>query len=359
MTRRLVWIVAFATFAACADATPGVRGIRLEAVTTLGASSGPGAMPGLPTAYAQTAAGRYLLAVDEAPAPELIRVYDSVGRFVQSIGRLGNGPGEYQRPAFVVALAGDSVLVVDNQSRRLTILDAALRFVRAAPFPSLVSGAVATPAGELFINAPFLVRDAEPQIVTRVGTDGSFRGALDGDSVVCRRTDCAWRGARVLAGGGHGEVWVSHRYFRYEIERFDSAGHRTKHFVLVADWFPPYDSLVGPTPTRAPLASVMAMTLDDAGRLWILGQAANPHWARTLGPERRGEGGRQYFPIGDPTKAFDGVIEVRDTSDGHLIATRRTTNEPYWVVIGRKIGRVRSDGDGWGWVDVVSPSIVQ
>lgn len=47
-----------------------------------------------------------------------IRVYDSAGRYVRDIGRVGTGPGEFVAPRWLHVMEGDSLFVFDfNQHR--------------------------------------------------------------------------------------------------------------------------------------------------------------------------------------------------------------------------------------------------
>jgi len=51
-----------------------------------------------------------------------VRFFDSSGHFVKSVGREGEGPGEFQRIDKVSLMPGDSVAVADYWLRRITIL---------------------------------------------------------------------------------------------------------------------------------------------------------------------------------------------------------------------------------------------
>lgn len=59
-----------------------------------------------------------------------LRVFDSAGTFVRSVGRPGEGPGEFGRISNVLRTAGDSIVVLDGEGSRAHVLDADLRFVR-------------------------------------------------------------------------------------------------------------------------------------------------------------------------------------------------------------------------------------
>ena len=60
-----------------------------------------------------------------------VRVYDDTGRFLGAHGRKGEGPGEFQRPALVGVLGSDTLVVVDNQLRRISLIHAEAGFIRS------------------------------------------------------------------------------------------------------------------------------------------------------------------------------------------------------------------------------------
>jgi len=51
-----------------------------------------------------------------------IKVYDRQGRFLRTIGRKGQGPGEFDMPAFFDLMSGGKICVLDGRQRRITIL---------------------------------------------------------------------------------------------------------------------------------------------------------------------------------------------------------------------------------------------
>jgi len=59
-----------------------------------------------------------------------IRFFDSDGGHVRTSGRTGGGPGEYQNPNALFRGTGDSLLVGDATTRRVSVLDPAGQFVR-------------------------------------------------------------------------------------------------------------------------------------------------------------------------------------------------------------------------------------
>jgi hypothetical protein len=84
-----------------------------------------------------------------------IRVYDPQGRFLTSHGRKGEGPGEFQSPALAGVLGEDTLVVVDYQLRRISLLDAGEGFLEAARIEDGVGG-VLFPSG-IFADRAVLV----------------------------------------------------------------------------------------------------------------------------------------------------------------------------------------------------------
>jgi hypothetical protein len=104
---------------------------RLVPALVLGEEDGPaatvfGAISGLEV----DAAGRiYVL---DRQANEL-RIFTPDGAHVRSVGRAGDGPGEYRNANGLRWLTPDTLVVVDQRANRYTILDAEGEYVRTVP----------------------------------------------------------------------------------------------------------------------------------------------------------------------------------------------------------------------------------
>lgn len=79
-----------------------------------------------PSSGAIDAAGRLYVADDQ---PTVIKVFDRDGRFVRTIGREGEGPGEYR--TVILAVHDSSLVVFDPRLARLSVFDTSGRFVRS------------------------------------------------------------------------------------------------------------------------------------------------------------------------------------------------------------------------------------
>ena len=125
--------------------------------------------------------------------------------------------------------------------------------------------------------------------------------------------------ARQIAAAPEGRVWAAY-WNRYEIELWDTAGHRLRRLARDAEWYEPYrsDEFMAtnrrhllrerergdPRAPGLPLPPFMAaLQQDDRGRLWVL------VWVPPLsgGPE----GGRHT------------MVEILDPGAGRLVASAR------------------------------------
>ncbi len=61
-----------------------------------------------------------------------IRIFDSQGRYVRTVGGLGEGPGEFRRLSWIASREPDSLVASDVRLRRITVFDANGRYARTA-----------------------------------------------------------------------------------------------------------------------------------------------------------------------------------------------------------------------------------
>ena len=70
----------------------------------------------------------------------VVRRYGPRGEFLQQLGAVGEGPGEFRSPTAVSSLPGDSMVVWDREFWRTAVFDAEGRFVRSARFDPTADG---------------------------------------------------------------------------------------------------------------------------------------------------------------------------------------------------------------------------
>lgn len=101
-----------------------------------------------------------------------IRFYDPAGSHIRTVGREGEGPGEFAVPASLTRIEGDTLLVADPILRRITVMDSAGTVARVLQ-PTPIEGgdiAVIGPVG----NSHVLIRAGD----IRVWRDGLVRDTV-------------------------------------------------------------------------------------------------------------------------------------------------------------------------------------
>lgn len=323
-------------------------GIQLEHTATLGSSGGPGALSSIPSAAARDSRGRFYVVtpqlMDEAPF-----VFDREGRFLQQLGRVGSGPGEYRRPAAVIVTAGDTIHLADQALARLTVLAPTYDVVRT------VTGIPSTYDFVHLADGSYVVNNsasADLRSLHRFDAEGAFSNAFDPGSP-SRRRDQSWRNTRWLAPSGESGLWSVTAFFDYTITRWDADGTKQQEFSIAAPWFPPYDRLSAPSTERPPMPEIHGAWADDSGRLWIVGHTGASNWERGLGEPRWAEG-QWYNPVEDYGEVYESVIEVRDAGTGALLSERHLPGSlgRLLVIAPGVLGGRRETIDGWWLVDV-------
>ena len=96
------------------------------------------------------------IVVGDAQASE-VRFFDAAGRFLHSVGGRGSGPGEYTYFSRVVAYRADTLVVIDREGGRNTVLDPEGKYVRS--FRRTVEGAHEIGEAAAFADGSLLLYD--------------------------------------------------------------------------------------------------------------------------------------------------------------------------------------------------------
>lgn len=250
-----------------------------------------------------------------------ILAFDPAGEFLWTQGRDGDGPGEYRRPASLMVLPGDSVLVYDTQHRRVTVLapggEVARSYQPEVPEGSFMNGPVGLVGpGLTLTNGGAVFGDGgegtDGRVERRVarhfltGTDGRVRDslpALPGTEfwlVANQDFVSIWglpfgKGSQAAGGGGLVAMGVTeaaewrilddtgalNRVVRLEVEPRPVTGEdwdRAQEAQLPDDAGAEQRAQMRevfagvPIPDRWPVFS--DLLLDDTGHLWVRGYPA-------------------------------------------------------------------------------------
>lgn len=277
----------------------------------VGDADGPGVVNGAGNSAEIGPDGRIYVMANMDP---FIQVFSPGGRFLQIVGREGDGPGEY-RTISGVHFVGDSVYVLDGRQSRLTVLDAQYEVVRTARLAvSPGTTSALWPKGSIAINAGVADPDLLGTPIHVVdATTGNRRFALDGGSVRYRG-DRFLNYIRILEASSDGSLW-SARLNVYQIDRFGPDGERRTRLTHSSDHFPGGPGGVT-TPETGPVPYIADIEEADSGRLWVVQNVPDAEWQDGIVLGEGPHGSR----IVDYHAYMDTVIDVIDVVSGKLVA---------------------------------------
>src|SRR5687768_7411614 len=128
--------------------------LTMTPVLTLGDSTGGGMVSGATMSLAQDRLGR--LFITHYRSGWMPQVFARNGAFSHVLGRPGDGPGEYRRPALVRVGPDGRVYVFDSMRWRITVLSPTLQYQRSYPVKMrsvLWGDALVLPGGRTIIAA--------------------------------------------------------------------------------------------------------------------------------------------------------------------------------------------------------------
>ena len=309
--------------------------VVLEEALSLGAMDDPGTI-GFPSTITRVESGDFVLATPENGAEML--VYDSQGRYRESFGRSGEGPGEFLEPGFGMLrpLPGGGVLVLDRFNFRITHLSASWEYVSSTHVGArFVTNVMPLASGAGYVLASWgSTEESERAEITQViDLDGNL---LEMIAVV--PTDDAMRSHffSPLATDGEGRVWRA-LPTEYAVEAWDPADPgAVVRLEGQPGWFTPGPPPEG-YPLEAPASSVINGLRHEGGLLWIATMVADDEWREAVTDPV------PFVPL-DLRKMMDGVVEVIDVRTGRLVA--RTVNDEvlWWTGDKSLLYTIREDG---------------
>lgn len=236
-------------------------------------------------------------------------VYGSDGRFLRTVGRRGEGPGEFNRVQLLAFDALDSLHAVAQGGGRYSVLSPDLRRVaRSANVLARVMAFRLEPGGTLYVLAPSAGSEGS-RILQRL--DGSGQGLSAFDDV---DPAAGGQGAlgRHLAVDGRGRRW-SVEVARYRLTEWGDDGHPTRRLEAERSWIPQvFPERLNPAVER-PVAQIGGLEVDDTGLLWLFVVVPDAGWRPAAA------GSRPH-----PNDLFDTHIEVIDPGSGRLLAVGRS-----------------------------------
>ena len=305
---------------------PPMCEVVLEETLSLGALDDPGTI-GFPATITRVESGDFVLSTPQNGAEML--VYDSQGRYRESFGRSGEGPGEFREPGIGVlrSLPGGGVLVLDPFIRQITRMSAAWEFESSTD----IGGRLGTNLMPLASGGGY--------VLARWGTTEVID--LDGnlvETIAVVPTDEEMRNFffSPLATDGEGRVWRA-LPTEYAVEAWDPADpDNVVRLEGRPGWFTPGPPPEG-YPLEAPAPSVINGLRHEGGLLWIATIVADDNWRDAVADPV------PFVPL-DPGKMMDGVVEVIDVQTGRLVARTVHDGVLWWTGDKSLLYTIREDG---------------
>lgn len=288
-----------------------------------------GVPSGVPLHVRRDGRGRYWVFYQDQATPAL---FDAAGRFVQLVGRKGSGPGEYRAAVDMLAVPGDSVVIIDPGLRRYTVLNGDLRPVRfvnaAAPVVELE---VIRWPDRLLGSGPEMTADGagyQIQEVTLAGNVLEVRarftvthGDTGPDDWIHQRY-ILWKGD----GGAFWAAWTS----GHDIYRFERASTPVRHFQQRPIWQGRVPATLG-APDRPPSAFTKGLFMPTRDFLVVVLAKPKSSWQRAWPASRPGV---YEVPASamDLSEMYSGVAEAVSAHTGSVQAIAEWPELPISMV---------------------------
>lgn len=287
--------------------------VRIREVAALGDAEGPGILEDYVVEARLDSRGRYY--VLEAFATR-IQVYGADGEHLETIGREGEGPGEFRNVSDIVVGEADSLYAFDLLNLTVSVFDPDHAFVRSDRLriaPSIYMESVGRGRFVIASRGPTLQRMGFP--LHRLGPEGRVEASFGSETEASRST----RVRRVMvAAADSGRVWVGEAH-RYSMELWDAfEGRELRVLRRDVDWFPPGSPALRLTVEEPPPSRLQDLGYDGEGRVWTRISVADPRWHEAV---EEGRGG--FAEITDNARYSDMIVEILDAAAGEPRARLR------------------------------------
>lgn len=232
---------------------------------------------GFPDAVRIDLQGRYwVFRRGDVPA-----LFDSRGKFVRTLGRLGRGPGEFQMAYDLLVVGGDSLVVLDAGNRRATVLTPSLTPVRYATLPFyMMSPILVSWPNTVISGGTFPTPDGTGRQLHRTSLAGK-EGALvksfgPGDGEL-RGPEEMYLVYQTLAQARNGVFWSIGNY-SYDLFQWKADGSLIRAIQRRPPWFSKPSPMNYNWKTEPPPPHIAAIEEDREGLLWVFIRIAASTW---------------------------------------------------------------------------------
>lgn len=301
--------------------------VTLQKLVVLGERDGQAALTGPPEAILLDSKSRYWILQEGTPP----LVFDRAGRFLQTVGRQGAGPGEFSFPTAAVWLPGDSVLIIDRSGPRATVVSPELRPGRSIRLQRPLGPAVALDWPSVVVmNGLHPTPEGAGWPLHRVSFEGNqavIRGSFGPEGGELLPGRHPFERFQQLARSRSGRIW-SADMLRYRLHQWTQDGTIVRSLERRPEWFSAPSAFGLGGPRTPPPPAVTSIYEDSDGLVWVFVRVAAASWRMAWGdvPADAHEVERNRIVM---EKLFATVIEVIDPSTATVVARRFVDD---WIV---------------------------
>ncbi len=288
--------------------------------------------------------------------------YDSSGRYLGFLGRLGGGPGEY--PLYIQAIIsgpGDSVTIIGPG--HLAVISIATGRGRSGPLPVGITGF----SGAVLANRSLMLNlneEGKPAFALLDPAGRLLRAFGDTQPMVMlphqdgRTIHDVNATEYFVTPSRDGGAWIAAHYYRHQVERLLRQGTVVTSSTRRPAWFLPYayadidEKLYRLGESRAPRPTqAVGMGLAADGNVMVLYRAADANWKPDPNAPPPPRPGIEYpvdnrVPTGGMDRYVDGILEVYDDATGRFVGSWRSDVTPTSITPGGLICIRNQDADG-------------
>jgi hypothetical protein len=306
--------------------------IVVEHVVRIGEAEGPGLLGGQLSLH-RLVDGRY--ALWDMTRPGEVRLFAPDGRYLSTVGRPGDGPGEFRHASFATLdPTGDSLYIVDRSHGRLSVFSSDGEvFHEARLFPIGIAARVwALPDGRFLTNSLSMTAEGVGLPLHLVDRGGNRLASFGTDFPVFM-ADLPRGHFRRVHVTAEGVVWVVPMH-DYQIERWVPTTPEEGYFVLDTIFHPETTPVEDVSeylfrPRRVqdgpPSTSVRGVWKEPDGPVWVLLWVPKENWADLVTPDP-GWIDLEYFAERTVHRTR---IEAFDPDTGAFLGAKEV--DPLWV----------------------------
>lgn len=253
----------------------------------------------------------------------VIKVYGPGGAFIQSVGRKGQGPAEFEAIGSIFSDGLGNMHVVDQLAFRETIFTPGFELVeiRQLALGPIFRAVSLDEAGQrVFVNAQFMdpERVGHPIHILEKGVPVLSFGRPNDTAFMATSSHMM----RAIAVSKKGYLAAANR-FEYKVEVFTQTGERLLRFERPNAWpYPPNGQGKALEEQDELWGFVQDLRFDDQDRLWVLSWEPRSDWRERVETVEGPNGMKMLRQRASGKGLRTSRVEVFDLKTGRLIASQ-------------------------------------